>query len=62
MDTSLPPIHRVDMQSHPDGYKQISKTDEIKNANFALTIMPPKCKFKLPCGRCEVTKELCDYE
>ena len=61
MDTALPPIRRIDMRSHPE-YKQVPQTEEIKqSANFALPISP-KCKFKLPCGRCEVTKELCDYE
>ena len=60
MDTSLPPIHRVDMRSHPD-YKQVPQTDGVKSANFALS-MSPKCKYKLPCGRCELTKELCTYD
>jgi len=62
MDTALPPVHRIDMRLNPDKYKQVSQPEEIKqNANFALPISP-KCKFKLPCGRCEVTKEMCDYD
>lgn len=36
---------------------KVIKSDEAYNTGTLTAI--PNCKYRLPCGRCELTKELC---
>lgn len=62
MDT-IPPVSTIDISSYPNTNQQITKPSRIRADGFSIPqITSSKCKFQLPCGRCELTKELCTYD
>ena len=56
----IPPMSQIDISSYPE--KSVSEVDKPMNKIGQFQIQNfQKCKYHLPCGRCELTKELCTY-
>ena len=51
---------RIDWKSYPDS-SAVEQPDQVSNKTFSIPMghLTAKCKYEMPCGLCELTKELC---
>ena len=61
MDTGLPKVSSVEFDTGPVYPMPTTRIDDFRQP-LNNAIARYKCKMQLPCGRCELTKELCTYD